>query len=342
MRALRFGLLSFLPLVGLTGTVAAQTINEIRIDQPSSDTDEYFELAGARGDSLDGLTYIVIGDGSGGSGVVEAVADLTGSTIGASGLFVAAESSFSLGTADLTTTLDFENGDNVTHLLVRDFTGAKNDDLDTDDDGVLDSTPWSEILDCVALLDEVGGGDLVYCDTTVGPDGPFVPGHVFNCADAGGWQIGLFEPVGGDDTPGGDNPCSSDGEFTTYCVSFPNSVSVDGAKIGWQGSGNISDNDTVVTVMDCPDNWGLFFFGDAEDLVFPFGNGALCVAPPLTRWTVSKAAGNQNSYALDFAGSGHEAGFMVGETKYIQYWYRDAGQGAGNNTSDALAVTFGG
>ena len=37
-------------------------INEIRIDQPGSDVDEYFELAGAPGTSLDGLTYIVIGD----------------------------------------------------------------------------------------------------------------------------------------------------------------------------------------------------------------------------------------------------------------------------------------
>ena len=38
------------------------TINEIRIDQPSSDYDEYFELAGSSGTSLDDLTYLVIGD----------------------------------------------------------------------------------------------------------------------------------------------------------------------------------------------------------------------------------------------------------------------------------------
>ena len=318
------------------------TINEIRIDQPSSDDDEYVELMGTPGDSLDGLTYIVIGDGAGGSGVIEGVADLTGSVIPASGLFVAAESTFTIGSADLITTLDFENSDNVTHLLVRDFTGAKDDDLDTDDDGVLDSTPWSEVVDCVALIEEVGGGDQVYCDTTVGPDGTFVPGHVFLCPDLGGWQIGAFDPVGGDDTPGADNDCSPNGEFTTYCVAFPNSVSVDGATIGWTGSGNLSDNDTVLTVADCPDDWGLFFFGDGEDLQIPFGNGALCVTMPLTRWPVSKAVGNANSYALDFTGSGPEAGFLVGETKYIQYWYRDPGQGAGHNTSDALAVTFGG
>ena len=37
-------------------------INEIRTDQNSSDTDEYFELLGLAGDNLDGLTYLVIGD----------------------------------------------------------------------------------------------------------------------------------------------------------------------------------------------------------------------------------------------------------------------------------------
>ena len=88
-------------------------INEIRIDQPGSDVDEYFELSGPAGESLDGLTYLVIGDGTGGSGVIEAVVDLSGATIPAGGFFVAAEASFTLGTADLTTSLGFENSDNV-------------------------------------------------------------------------------------------------------------------------------------------------------------------------------------------------------------------------------------
>ena len=43
------------------------------------------------------------------------------------------------------------NSDNVTHLLVTDFVGNNGDDLDTDDDGVLDITPWNTIVDCVAL-----------------------------------------------------------------------------------------------------------------------------------------------------------------------------------------------
>jgi hypothetical protein len=201
-------LVVFAVLVVAVGPIAAQTvtISEVRIDQPSTDNDEYFEFAGPAGASLDGLTYLVIGDGAGGSGVIEEVTDLTGQTIPASGFFVAAEATFALGGADLITDLNFENSNNVTHLVVRDFSGSIGTDLDSDDDGVLDSTPWSEVVDCVALVETVGSGDLVYCFDTVGPDGPFVPGHAYDCP--GGWQIGPFDPVGGDDTPGATNPCA--------------------------------------------------------------------------------------------------------------------------------------
>lgn len=180
-------------------------INEIRISQPGTDNDEYFELAGPEDSSLDGLTYLVIGHDTEGSGGIEAVVDLNGETIPNNGFFVAAESTFTLGTADLTTTLNFNNSNNVTHLLVRDFTGSNQDDLDTDDDGVLDVTPWEEIIDSVALIESEETGDQVYSSITVGPDGSSVPGHVFLCP--GGWEIGQDDPDGGDDTPGTANVC---------------------------------------------------------------------------------------------------------------------------------------
>lgn len=186
-------------------TVPAITINEIRIDQPDADNDEYFELTGGPNAALNGLTYIVIGDGTGGSGVIEAVVDLTGQTILSTGFFVAAESTFTLGAANLITTLNFENGDNVTHLLVEGFTGSNGDDLDTNDDGVLDVIPWTSVVDSVALIQIVGSGDLVYSATTVGPDGGFVPGHVFRNPDGtGAFQIGGFT-LGTNDTPGESN-----------------------------------------------------------------------------------------------------------------------------------------
>ncbi len=202
-----------LPLLMLQLAVpllAQPQLNEIRIDQSGTDDDEYFELSGTPSSSLDGYTYLVVGDsGSGGSGVIEEVTGLSGESIPANGFFVAAEGTFTLGIADLTTDLNFENSDNVTHLLVSGFTGADGQDLDTDDDGTLDLTPWSQIDDCLALIETVGSGEQTYCATTVGPDDTFVPGHAFLCPS--GWEIGAFTPVGTDDTPGTANACGGSG-----------------------------------------------------------------------------------------------------------------------------------
>jgi hypothetical protein len=208
-------------VAALTTVAAAQAladvrINEIRIDQPGTDNDEYFELTGTPGESLSGLTYIVIGDGSAaqGSGVIEAVIPLTGKSIAADGFFLVTEltwtSVFAPGTPDYTPTganpLNFENDDNVTHLLVRNFTGTNGQDLDANDDGVLDVTPWTEVVDSVALVKSLAsvGTERYYSTTIVGPDGVNVPGHALRLPDATGlWQIGNFN--GGEDTPGATN-----------------------------------------------------------------------------------------------------------------------------------------
>lgn len=203
-------------------TVPVVTINEIRIDQPGENLDEYFELISDPGAPLAGLHYLVIGDDESetNSGVVEAAIDLDGLATGSDGLFLAVEDTFTLtdpGEADLVLSedgLNFENDDNVTHLLVADFTGAVGDDLDTDDDGVLDVTPWSSVLDAVGLVKEpdppidteyVYGAALGFED--IGPDGETVPGHVFRCAPLDTWTIGLFDASDpkAADTPGEEN-----------------------------------------------------------------------------------------------------------------------------------------
>lgn len=184
------------------------TINEIRTDQTGADNDEYFELAGPAGASLNDLTYLVIGDGTGVSGIIEAIVPLSGSSIPADGFFLVTESTFTLGAADLvvgTTGLNFENSDNVTHLLVSGFTGANAQDLDTNDDGVLDIMPWSTMLDSIAMVLDGGNPPTLsewYYGPTVGPDGAFVPGHVYRFENGTGpWQIGGFA-LGTNDTPG--------------------------------------------------------------------------------------------------------------------------------------------
>jgi len=195
---------------GLTGYDIA--INEIRIDQGGTDYDEFFELAGDPGTALDGFTYIVLGDGTGGSGVIEAVVPLDGLSIPADGYFAAAEDTMVIAA---TTTIDlvspsnyinFENSENFTHILVEAFTGSDDQDLDTDDDGVLDVEPWGRIVDIVGLIEEATtpptGTEWCYSPVTVGPDGTYTPGHVFRLPDrTGAWQIGNFT-AGASDTPG--------------------------------------------------------------------------------------------------------------------------------------------
>lgn len=196
------------------GSGDAIAISEIRIDQSGSDTDEMAELVGPANGSTDGLTYLVIGDGPGGSGVVEAAIDLTGQGFDTDGFLVLGEATLTTGTADLVTVLNFENSDNVTHLVVRDFTGASDDDLDTDDDGTLDVTPWSEVVDLIALVEEENppaNTEFHYGPPSVGPDGSFVPGHVYVCD--GEWVIGEFNTLA-NDTPGAANACDTGGVIT--------------------------------------------------------------------------------------------------------------------------------
>ncbi len=218
-------------LMAFAGVVSAQVlINEIRVDNTGTDTDEYFELVGTPGASLAGLFYIVLGDGSsssssgGCSGTVEAVVDLSAFSIQADGFFAARNSAATpvLTGYDASVALAFENSDNVTHLVVSGFTGTLTQDLDTNDDGVLDITPWTMILDSIGLSE----GTTFVCPTTgnndewlygvgvVGPDGIFAAAGMRRCT-AGLIQspIGVSPTV---DTPGAANACTVAVESTAW------------------------------------------------------------------------------------------------------------------------------
>lgn len=208
-----------LPAIALLagGTSAQAVINEIRIDNGGADTDEYVELAGAPGTDLTGLTFFTIGDGAGGTGTIDDCGgstppiDLTGQIIPADGTFLIAINSPlpTLGaTPDLQVPMCLENSDNVTHMLVSGFTGAGGDDLDTDDDGVLDVTPWTAIVDQVALFESPTSGEFTYGPVVVGPDGNFVPAQAYRfpdgLAELSSWNVGAFG-LGITDTAGSAN-----------------------------------------------------------------------------------------------------------------------------------------
>ena len=71
-----------------------------------------------------------------------------------------------------------ENG-TLTLLLVKNFSGVFGNDLDSNDDGVLDVTPWDAVVDSVSVNDG-GSSDLTYGSPILGPnyDGvsSFAPG----------------------------------------------------------------------------------------------------------------------------------------------------------------------
>jgi len=202
-------------------------ITEIRNDEPGAtpDANEYFELSGPPDTPLGSLSYIVIGDGAGGSGQIDEVVSLIGTKIPADGYYLVAENTYTLTdpetTVDLITGLNFENDDNVTHLLVEDFDSeaalAADDDLDTNDDGILDVTPWSRVLDKVALIRQPNPPETTeyaYGPPYVGPAGGDTPGHIALCPTIPPeWRIEAFDPLAGDDTPGMANPavCSCAG-----------------------------------------------------------------------------------------------------------------------------------
>jgi len=198
-------------------------INEIRSDQNGTDNDEYFELSGTVGQSLNGYFYITIGDGTGVSGVIENVTDLSGQVIPEDGFFLCGEATMFIGTPDYLTVLNFENTDNVTHMLVTGFTGAAADDLDTNDDGILDVTPWTSAVDIVAVIMQANPPTTTewhyaqFAEQIVGPDGSVAPAHVYRNGVGGEWIIGSFTQSSGPvETPGYRNPVHPFGNALSF------------------------------------------------------------------------------------------------------------------------------
>ena len=131
---------------GVTPTVSEPKINEFSASTDGSDV-EYVEVYGDANTDYSAYIVLEIEGDSGNVGVVDEVIAV-GST-GANSLWLGNLPANAL-----------ENG-SLSLLLVKNFTGALNDDLDTNDDGALDVTPWDGIVDAVAVNDG-GSGDVAY------------------------------------------------------------------------------------------------------------------------------------------------------------------------------------
>lgn len=150
--------------LNLCSGVMQPKINEFSASTAGTDV-EYVELFGTPSTDYSVYTILEIEGEGAGIGVVDEV--IAVGTTNANG--------FWLGNLPANA---LENG-TLTLLLVEGFTGAINDDLDTNNDGIFDTTPWLAIADAVAVNDG-SAGDVTFGTPALGPnyDGvsSFAPG----------------------------------------------------------------------------------------------------------------------------------------------------------------------
>jgi predicted extracellular nuclease len=165
-------------------------INEFVFNHTSSDTHEYLEIYAEPAVDYSSLTLLEIEGDSSGAGKIDGVFPL-GST-NTSGYWFAGF----FGNV-------IENG-SVSVLLVENFSGSVGDDLDTDNDGILDSLPWDRVVDDIAVYDG-GGSDRVYASVALEAyyDGqPYAPGGAsripngFDSDSTSDWMRNDFDGVG--------------------------------------------------------------------------------------------------------------------------------------------------
>jgi hypothetical protein len=137
----------------LAASASAQVINEFSANHVGTDTNEYIEVFGLANTAYTNLSVIQLeGDGGSAQGNIDTI--------------------YAVGTTDANGIVwsgflnnIIENG-TITLLLVADLSMPVGTDLDTDNNGTLDSTPWSGLLDAVGVNDG-GAGDLTYGNVTL-------------------------------------------------------------------------------------------------------------------------------------------------------------------------------
>lgn len=178
------------------------TFNEIVISTPGSDY-EIIELAGIPGLSLSNLSILTIDQ----NGQILIEFDLSGESIPADGFWLGANSEAGVSVVEDYVLATGMVNNTTTFLLVDNFSGSVGDDLDTNNDGTLDSEPWDEIIDEIGVLEAVG--ENVFSATTFGPDGNFLPAGTYRASDGcGAWTLHSFDSPPDDVTPGVSNGSS--------------------------------------------------------------------------------------------------------------------------------------
>jgi hypothetical protein len=175
---------------------AAPALTKILVNPPSTDDgQEFVEIVANPSENLSTYTLLVIdGDGTN-AGTIDVARPLT--VAGTNGMLLLRDAAavISPGPASGTNVVvadfspDLENGSS-TFLVVTGFSSTAGTDLDTNDDGTLESTPWTSVASAVGFIENDGASNYSYAvalgGSVLGPLSPTNPGAFFY--GAGAWQ----------------------------------------------------------------------------------------------------------------------------------------------------------
>ena len=203
---------------GTPFTSQLPVINEFRISSSNNDsTNNFLEVATTPDTSLNNFTVVKL-SGEFEPGQIDRIIDLSDLTTDSDGVGLIADdgTSATLDMGDKTLTdLDFF-GSPASFFIVEGFDSSsvsEGDDLDSNNDGTLDNTPWDRIVDQVALTNGTANGeDINYANNVQGPDGDFPPAGLARIPDRTGSFTTLAFNDTSVDTPGELNEGDMTGE----------------------------------------------------------------------------------------------------------------------------------
>jgi hypothetical protein len=129
------------------------------------------------------------------------------------------------------------------------------------------------------------------------------------------------------------------------CESSPNSTG-GAARIEWWGVTSVSSNKLTLAAVGGPPSAACIFLVGGTQQSLPYGNGTLCVGPPIDRLSqpLFLDAFGSRSLAVDLTQgplSGGPLAVHPGDTRTFQVWYRDPGAGVDAfDLTDSLTATF--
>ena len=200
MKKVATTLLSAACSLGLASPGFAVSLNEVVVNDVSTDDREYVEICGTPGQSLTAYTLVVIeGEGSG-KGLIDVAIALTG-VVGANGLYVVGDAAVACANQTMAAST-LENG-GETILLVLGFSGSIGMDVDANDDCVAEGSIGT-IVDGIGLALPSSGDCTYYGVPALGPDmgtdgtANFDVAAAGRCGDCSGpWTIICLEGTEG-------------------------------------------------------------------------------------------------------------------------------------------------